>query len=74
MYGTHVPVWGSELEVDSRVEDDEGGEWDDARDEELVPPGAECDVVLVLVERCRPVVRPVGAVRLKVELEKLRDV
>ena len=68
-----LAVGGAQLQVNPEVEDDEGGEGDDAGDDELVPPRAEGDVVLVLVQLRRPVV---GVIRLGVgaqlELEEAR--
>ena len=68
-----LSVGGPQFEVDPEVEDDEGGEGDDAGDDELVPPRAEGDVVLILVQLGRPIV---GVVRLGVgaqlELEEAR--
>ena len=67
-----LAVGGAELEVYPEVEYDEGGEGDDAGDDELVPPRAEGDVVLVLVQPRRPVVgRPVR-VRPQLELQEPR--
>ena len=53
-----LPVRGSEFQVDPGVEYDECGERNDPGHDQLVPPRAEGDVVLVLVQRRRPVVRP----------------
>ena len=66
-------IAGPELQVDSQVERDEGEQGDDPGDDELVPPRGERDVVLVLVQRGRPVVGDV-AHGLQLEFEEAGDV
>ncbi len=74
-----LSVRGPELQVDPGVENDERGEREHARDDELVPPRAEGDVVLQLVQARRLVVRVVllpallRGHRVQLELEELGD-